>query len=258
MLDRPTDIDASATGLATSARDVFLGTAGWSIPRASAEAFPAEGSGLERYAQRFNAVEINSTFYRSHRPQTFERWRAATPQGFRFAVKVPKAITHEARLLNCGPRLGQFFDEIAPLAEKTGPILVQLPPSLVFQPSVAAEFLDALRAQWRGPVALEPRHVSWFGPEAAALLSAHRVAQVAADPACTAAAGIPGGDPSLAYWRLHGAPHVYYSVYGPATLAALAGAISEARDRGRDVWCIFDNTASGAATANALSLAAEL
>ncbi|THD61280.1 DUF72 domain-containing protein [Phenylobacterium sp.] len=235
---------------------IFLGTAGWSVPRDVADAFPAEGSGLERYAARFNAVEINSTFYRSHRPQTFERWRAATPGGFQFAVKVSRAITHEARLIGCGPRLAQFFDEIAPLAGKLGPILVQLPPSLAFDPGVAADFLAELRRQWGGPVALEPRHASWFGAQAAALLAAHRIAQVAADPARVAAAGVPGGDPSLAYWRLHGSPRMYYSPYGPTALEALALAIAKAH--ARDAWCVFDNTASGAAAANALTLAAKL
>src|ERR1700722_2058889 len=97
---------------------IFQGTAGWSVPRDVADAFPAEGSGLERYAARFNAVEINSTFYRSHHPQTFEGCRPPTPGGFQFAVKASRAIPHEARLIGCGPRLAQFFDEIAPLAEK--------------------------------------------------------------------------------------------------------------------------------------------
>jgi uncharacterized protein YecE (DUF72 family) len=236
--------------------EVFVGTAGWAIPRAVAEAFPTDGSGLERYAARFNAVEINSTFYRSHRPQTFERWRTATPDGFRFAVKAPKAITHEARLVGCAARLGQFFDEIAPLAEKLGPVLVQLPPSLAFEPAVAAAFLGDLRARWRGPVALEPRHVSWFGAEAAALLKPHRISQVAADPACAPAAAVPGGDPALAYWRLHGAPRLYFSPYGPVALDALAEAIAR-RGEG-EAWCVFDNTASGAAAADALALKARL
>jgi uncharacterized protein YecE (DUF72 family) len=237
-------------------REVFVGTAGWPIPRAVAEAFPTAGSGLERYAARFNAVEINTTFYRSHRPQTFERWRAATPDGFRFAVKAPKAITHQARLVGCAAPLSQFFDEIAPLAEKLGPVLVQLPPSLAFEPAVAAAFLADLRARWRGPVALEPRHASWFGAEAAALLTAHRIARVAADPARTPAAAVPGGDPGLAYWRLHGAPRLYYSPYSPASLDALARVIAE-RGQG-EAWCVFDNTASGAAAADALALKARL
>ncbi|HEY2356758.1 MAG TPA: DUF72 domain-containing protein [Phenylobacterium sp.] len=238
------------------AHEVFLGTAGWAIPRASAEAFPEVGVGLQRYAARLNAVEINSTFYRSHRPQTFERWRATTPEGFRFAVKAPRVITHVARLVGCAPCLTRFLEEIAPLAEKLGPILVQLPPGLVFDPLAAGDFLAALRAQWSGPVVLEPRHPTWFEAGAARLLRNHRTAQVAADPACAPRAGIPGGDPAIAYWRLHGSPRLYYSPYGSDALAALAEAI--VGTPARETWCIFDNTASGAAAANALALAAQL
>lgn len=240
----------------TDTRVVFVGTAGWAIPRASGEAFPSDGSGLERYAASFKGVEINSTFYRSHRPQTLERWRAATPAGFRFAVKAPRAITHEARLVCCAPRLNQFFDEIAALAEKLGPVLVQLPPSLVFDPKIAADFLVALRGRWHGPVALEPRHLRWFGVDAEVLLGAYRIARVAADPARTAAAVAPGAHACLAYWRLHGAPRLYYTAYGLDRLAALAVAMG--KDRDRETWCIFDNTASGAAAANALTLATKL
>jgi uncharacterized protein YecE (DUF72 family) len=252
MTDHPTRAEAQSQLLS----HVFVGTAGWSVPRDVAEAFPAEGSGLERYAARFNAAEINSTFYRSHRLQTFERWRATTPEGFRFAVKAPRAITHETRLRDCGPRLAQFFEEIAPLAEKLGPILVQLPPSLAFDRAVADDVFGALRSLWRGPVVIEPRHVSWFGPEASALLAAHGLSRVGADPACTAAAAIPGADPRLAYWRWHGSPRLYYSDYGPAALDALAAAISKTSSG--EPWCIFDNTASGAAAANALALQARL
>jgi len=236
--------------------DVIVGTAGWAIPRASAEAFPSEGSGLERYAARFGGVEINSTFYRSHRPQTLARWRAATPAGFRFAVKAPKAITHEAGLAGCGPRLAQFLDEIAPLEEKLGPILVQLPPRAAFDAKVAGAFLSALRGLWDGPVALEPRHASWFEADAGVLLSAHRVARVAADPARVPAAATPSGFPGLAYWRLHGAPRPYYSAYSPRYLETLAAALTARRDG--ETWCVFDNTASGAAAANALTLAGRL
>jgi uncharacterized protein YecE (DUF72 family) len=70
---------------------IRIGTAGWAIPRQCAEHFPRDGSGLERYAARFTAVEINSTFHRSHKPHTFARWAEAVPEGFRFAVKMPNA-----------------------------------------------------------------------------------------------------------------------------------------------------------------------
>ncbi|MDQ3815662.1 MAG: DUF72 domain-containing protein, partial [Armatimonadota bacterium] len=81
-----------------SSAHIYIGCAGWSIPSPHAPEFPAAGSHLERYAARFPAVEINSSFYRPHRPQTYERWAAAVPTHFQFAVKVPKIITHERRL----------------------------------------------------------------------------------------------------------------------------------------------------------------
>jgi hypothetical protein len=106
-----------------------LGTAGWAIPRAVASAFPAEGAGLERYAARFNAVEINASFYRSPRPGTYERWARITPAGFRFAMKAPRTITHHAKLAGCEGAMARFLSEVSGLGEKLGPILVQLPPS---------------------------------------------------------------------------------------------------------------------------------
>ncbi len=85
-----------------------IGTAGWSVPALYAEEMPRGGSHLERYARRLNAVEINSSFYRPHQRKTYERWAQSTPADFRFSVKVPKAITHEARLADCDPLLIVF------------------------------------------------------------------------------------------------------------------------------------------------------
>ena len=225
-----------------------IGTAGWQVPRAVADRFPAEGSVLERYAAVFGAVEINSSFYRSHRPAIWERWRDAVPPDFRFAVKAPKTITHERRLADCADLADRFLDETAILGAKRGPVLFQLPPSLAFDPAVAEPFFALLRARYQGDVALEPRHPTWFAPESDRLLADHHVARVAADPAVVPAAAIPGGWSGLAYWRLHGSPRIYWSSYPPEYLADLP-----ARLRPSD-WCIFDNTASGAAAANGLAL----
>ena len=106
-----------------------------------------------------------------------------------------------------------------------------------------------------GPVACEPRHPTWFEADAEALLRAHRIARVAADPARVPAAAEPGGWPALAYWRLHGSPQMYWSSYEPATLDALAARLADAVS---EPWCVFDNTTSGAAAANALDLAGRL
>ncbi|HEX2561049.1 DUF72 domain-containing protein [Phenylobacterium sp.] len=231
---------------------IRIATAGWSIPRSVAEAFPTEGAGLQRYAARFDAVEINSTFYRGHRESTYARWIAATPADFRFALKLPRAITHEARLVNAAPALGAFRTEALQLQDKLGPLLVQLPPSLVFSLEVAEQFFADLRELWPEAVACEPRHPSWFGDEAEALLRSFRIARVAADPARHPAAGQPGGWNGLAYWRLHGSPRMYYSSYADAVIAELAAQLRTVE--AQETWCVFDNTTSGAAAANALAL----
>src|SRR5688572_32863844 len=104
--------------------DAHIGTAGWSIAGRHAERFPGDGSMLDRYARRFNAVEINSTFYRPHRPETWARWAQSVPASFRFAAKVPKAITHERRLVDCGDLAAAFVEQLEPLGEKLAVLLV--------------------------------------------------------------------------------------------------------------------------------------
>jgi uncharacterized protein YecE (DUF72 family) len=232
--------------------DLRIGTAGWAIPRAIADRFPNEGAGLQRYAARLPAIEINTSFYRSHRPATWLRWAETTPAGFKFAVKAPKAISHEAKLADCGGRLAAFLAEARLLGGKLGPILVQMAPSHAFEPKVAADFFAELRAQHDGPVACEPRHASWFEDAADALLAEHRIARVAADPARHPKAAVPGGWPGLAYWRWHGSPRMYWSAYEEVTLVGLAEAIRAHPAAER--WAIFDNTTSGAAASDALRL----
>jgi uncharacterized protein YecE (DUF72 family) len=235
---------------------IYIGTAGWSIPGAMAGAFALGGSVLERYASRFGAVEINSTFYRSHRAKTFSRWMAAVDDSFRFAVKVPRAITHDLRLRDAGELLRTFLDETRPLGDKRGPYLVQLPPSLAYDEAVAASFFGLARSLTSHAIVCEPRHSSWFGPDADNALSSFHIARAAADPARAPEADRPGGEPSLAYYRLHGSPRIYYSDYETTFLSALGETLL--RSSARDVWCIFDNTTSGAAARNALDLQVQI
>jgi uncharacterized protein YecE (DUF72 family) len=229
-----------------------IGTAGWSLPRAVQSRFAGEGSHLEKYARVFNAVEINSTFHRPHRASTFERWAASVPRGFRFSVKLPRTITHDARLAGCGALLDEFLAGLAPLRSHLGCLLVQLPPSLPFDARATVAFFRAVRRRCDAAVALEPRHVSWFDAAADALLARERVARVAADPSRGPAGGVPGGWQGLRYFRLHGSPRVYYSSYDEAFLAQVAASVRAATS---PCWVIFDNTTLGAGTANALRLA---
>jgi uncharacterized protein YecE (DUF72 family) len=237
-----------------SGAGICIGCAGWSIPKDSADQFAAAGSHLERYASRFNAVEINSSFYRPHLRATYLRWAASVPGSFRFSVKLPRAITHASRLRDARAPLEAFLDQAGGLGEKLGCLLVQLPPSARFDAEVAEEFFALLRSLHSGPVVLEPRHASWFTTQADALLAKKIVGRVAADPpAGSEFAALPGGNHDATYFRLHGSPKIYYSTYSDLYLAALAERL-HTTDTRSGVWCIFDNTASGAAAKNALVL----
>ncbi len=233
----------------------FIGCAGWSLPKAQQAAFDTPGTHLARYAGRFPAVEINSSFYRPHRPTTYARWAESVPETFRFSVKLPKTITHGQRLVDAEALLDEFLTPTDALGPRLGCLLVQLPPSLAFDDVRVDAFLKALRE--RRPdtgVALEPRHASWFTDEADGLLVGHRVARVAADPALSPRAAEPGGWPGLTYVRLHGSPRVYYSAYGPKQLEPWAAKLAAAARHATQVWCILDNTAAGEATSDALTL----
>ena len=232
---------------------MLTGCAGWCIPRDNAASFPEEGSHLERYAAVFSAVEINSSFYRSHRASTYEKWAGCVPEDFRYSVKLPRTITHDAKLVDIDAPLHQFAGEVDALGHKLGCVLVQLPPKLAFAPDLAAPFLDQLYVTFKCMVALEARNASWFTEEATALLREREVTRVIADPA----KGQEGPHvPTTAdiYVRLHGSPRIYYSSYEPAYLAQLANDMQVHAAAGRSVWTIFDNTASGAAVPNALAV----
>ncbi len=233
---------------------LYLGCAGWAVPKASSGRFPEDGSHLQRYAQIFNAVEINSSFYRSHRAATYVHWAASVPDDFRFAVKMPRTISHQARLLECDTTLQAFLGEVHQLGSKLGCLLLQLPPSLGYSASVALSFFELLRRLHKGPVTCEPRHVSWFAPLVDRQLKDHGISRVAADPARLPRAAVPAGDPAMQYVRLHGSPRIYYDSYPEASLRRISLKLRRPASHTVQRWCIFDNTALGHATSNALDM----
>lgn len=232
---------------------VSIGCAGWSIPKQFAAHFPESGSHLERYASRFNAVEINSSFYRSHLPMTYSRWAAATPAGFRFSVKLPREITHQRRLIDTESLIRQFLDETAALGEKLGVILIQLPPSLRFDPAIAEDFFGTFRRLSAIPIACEPRHSDWFSLRAVQVFEDFSISRVVADPAPVPLASVPAGSRSVCYFRLHGSPKMYYSDYDSTRLIDFARRLLAYGTTDTAAWCIFDNTAEGCATVNGLA-----
>lgn len=228
---------------------LYLGTAGWQLPAPVRDRTPDKDSVLERYATLFNAVEVNSTFYKLPRPATAARWAASVPAGFRFAVKMPKAITHQRGTGDIAALLADFRVVLDAFGPKRGPVLVQLPPKQAFD-VVAEDLLWSIADHDLGPVVVEPRHRSWS--EADGLLRRLGFARVAADPSRFPGDQRPGGDQGLAYLRLHGSPRTYWSAYTTAQIDAWARTLA---DHPAPVkWVVFDNTAQGAAAQNALEL----
>ena len=153
------------------------------------------------------------------------------------------------------PQLDQFATEVIGLGAKLGAVLIQLPPSLTFDPVVAGAFFSVLRSLMDATIVCEPRHPTWFTPEAESLLIEHSIGRVAADPSVVPIAATPGGCKQNLYFRWHGSPRKYYSTYDNRTLIEFAHRVVGAAQAAGTVWCIFDNTAEGAAFANALTFA---
>jgi uncharacterized protein YecE (DUF72 family) len=237
---------------------IFIGCAGWALAREYAANFSDAGSHLARYSQRFNAVEVNSSFYRPHLRKTYTRWAASTPPDFRFSVKVPKLITHQCRLVETDAHVDRFLDETGGLGEKLGPLLVQLPPSLKYDAGVVAKFFQSLRQRVASPIVCEARHRSWFTAHVEQLFKSLHIARAIVDPPPVPAGAELDELSELRYFRLHGSPRVYYSSYDRVYLAELARRLLRLAASGGTIWCIFDNTALGAAVENALAILEEI
>ena len=229
---------------------IRVGRAGWSLRKEHKKQFPEGDSHLARYSQRFPAVEINTSFKQDHQATTYARWADTVPVDFKFAVKMTRQVTHEARLEEPA-LLDDYLAGVTKLGDKLGPLLVQLPPSLAYDPETVQAFFSALRERFDGQVACEPRHASWFDSQPEQSLADFEVARVAADPAPAPGADQPGGWQGLIYYRLHGSPEMYYSSYSQDDLEDLIEKLKQ-HAQSKPTWCIFDNTASGAATRNAL------
>ena len=231
-------------------KKIYIGTAGWNIPRTTKDYFPEEGTHLERYADVLQCVEINSTFYRDHQVKTFEKWASMTPDTFRFSVKLNQRFTHETEKFN-PQELAQVLEGYTALGEKLGVMLLQFPGTLPFDPFFIENLLESIRQSYLGSIVIEPRNNSWKCPEALELMKDFNVSKVVADPEkCEfSKRNIDYG--GVSYLRYHGQPVIYRSSYGDEVLKELKEKILHSP---RDLWVIFDNTTMGHATENALKL----
>lgn len=199
------------------------------------------------YAERFDTVEINASFYRFPTVSAVARWRRQAPEGFSYAVKAPRLITHSKRFSDCARQLDDFYRTIAGLGAHLGCVLFQLPPSLHYSQQSLERILAAMHPGFRNIV--EFRHAGWWRQEVVAAL---RQAQVGL---CGVAAPDLPDDLTAtapdAYLRLHGNPW-YAQDYGEDALAAWATRIRGVN--AERVWIYFNNDAQAYAPHNAESL----
>jgi len=235
---------------------LFIGTSGFNYADWK-EIFYPKGSPqkqwLTYYAQHYNTVEINATFYRYFARSVFARWRDATPTDFRFTLKGPRLITHEKRLENVTDDLNRFFDSIQDLRSKLAVILWQFPPSFKHETNAEqeslAQFLACLPSDLQHVI--EFRHTSWFKDEIYALLNAHKMGFVINDSSRFPAAEVVTGN--VAYLRFHGPEQLYASSYTLEALTVWASKIRTWLQR-YDVYCYFNNDYGGRAIENANQL----
>ena len=228
-----------------------IGTSGWNYKHWKGLFYPEKVSQkkwLEFYARHFDTVEINATFYRLPKPSTFELWRCRTPEGFLWAVKASKFITHTKRLKECEEPLKRFYDSVVMLKEKLGPLLFQLPPSLAFDPSLFREFCSLLNPMFQH--VLEVRHKSWISDEAFQIMGDFNIAFCISDTA----GRYPYHETVTAdfiYIRLHGSKKLYASLYTDDEIRQWAGKIKK---WDMFTFVYFDNDFEGYAIQNAKQL----
>ena len=228
----------------------WIGTSGWSYRHWKGVFYPDSlppAQWLNYYSRHLRTVEINATFYRLQRPETFSRWAAEVPPTFRFAFKASRYLTHTRRLQDVTDGLRRLLETTTPLGERRGPLLLQLPPAFPADPERLARFLAACPAQLE--VAIEFRDSSWFVPEIEEVLRRHEAALVWSD--YPGAESPPWDTSAHIYVRRHGVADRYRGRYGRRRLRTLAAALTGA---GRDAYCYFNNDSAGAAVLDALEL----
>jgi uncharacterized protein YecE (DUF72 family) len=232
---------------------MHIGCSGWNYKHWRGAFYPArlpQAQWLEWYAQHFDTVEINNSFYRLPEESTFANWRAQSPQGFVFAVKASRFLTHMKRLRDPDEPVDRLLSHAKGLGRKLGPVLFQLPARFRMDLGRLQTFLDALPP--RRQHVIEFRDVSWYVPQVFDLLEHHRVALCLHDKEGSAI-DAPYVGPFV-YVRFHGPGGRYHGSYDDATLSAWAARLIGRWGEGFDVYAYFNNDPNADAIRNAAAL----
>ncbi len=230
---------------------ILVGTSGWQYKDWRERFYPKgvpQREWLTYYAGQFPTVEVNNAFYRLPTKETFESWRAATPDGFVVAVKMSRYLTHVKRLKDPAEPVTRFLDHAAGLGDRLGPVLLQLPPNLKGAPDLLEATLAAFPRDVR--VTVEPRHATWWTDEVRGVLERHGAALCWADRL---------GRPVTPLWRtadwgylrLHEGRAYPWPLYGPQALKSWADRLGQG-----DWYVYFNNDPDAAAVENARTFTA--
>ena len=204
---------------------------------------------LEHYAEHFDTVELNNSFYRLPSTENFSTWRRRVPAGFLYAVKASRYLTHMKKLKDPADPLRLFFSRARALRDRLGPVLYQLPPRFPLNLDRLAIFLRALPKSRRH--AIEFRDTSWYVDDTYDLLQRHHVALCVHDMAGSATGQMLVGP--FVYLRFHG-PQRYSGRYPDAALARWADWIAEKTLAGTPAYIYFNNDIGGHAPRDAVRL----
>lgn len=231
-----------------------VGTSGWNYKHWRGIFYPKdlrEKEWFNFYAKYFDTVEINATFYRVPPDKTFINWNRKAPPGFLFAVKMTRIVTHLKKLQDTKESLDEFMRRTRFLGDKLGPILIQLPPSLHFDPERLETFVKILKYD-NIPFAIEFRHKSWFNDDTYNILRENNVSFVIFHHPYLPCPKVITGDP--VYIRFHGMGTLYSGLYGAENLVEWRDFIQDAYDRGLSVYAYFNNDFGGFAVLDAVTL----
>lgn len=230
-----------------------IGCSGWQYKHWRGDFYPAEIPStrwFDYYAERFDTVEINNSFYRLPEESTFARWAERAPAGFLYAVKASRFLTHMKKLKDPEEPLDRLFSHMRPLMPRLGPVLYQLPPNFKLDRGRLEHFLQVLPAGVRHVV--EFRDPTWYGDDISALLERYQVARCLHDMKGSATGQERVGP--FVYVRFHGAAGTYSGGYSQERLRRWADWLHRQRATGADVFAYFNNDVGGHAPRDAVTL----
>lgn len=231
-----------------------IGTSGWQYQHWKGPFYAqgtASGDMLARYAEQLSAVEVNAFFYGLPDAESVASWRDTVPEGFVFAVKASRYLTHMKKLKDPEKPVSKLLDRANVLGGALGPILLQLPPRWRFNGERLDNCLAAFPKSIR--LAVEMRDTSWICDEGLAILQKHNAAFCVYELAGYRTPWHVTAD--FAYVRMHGpADEKYRGSYSYDQLRTIAGHLEGWLGDGLDVYCFFDNDETGYAAQNAVEL----